>query len=159
MDQVVLDSPNMRRPHGCGLLARVGVASGTFGALVAFLVATSGNFRSVNFALGYLGGDRLLISPTGASFGEGQVGEHRDVLFHVWNATGSRVRIVGVKTNCSCVAVYGLPVEIPSGHTAELNADVELTEKLSAKPQRIVFFSDYPNKLELCVSVSGRVMH
>lgn len=116
------------------------------------------NLPYVRAAFAFLGGERLIVMKATGSFGEGRVGELRELVFPVWNLTGEPVRVVGANSHCTCVATKDLPLEIPPGARGDLVLHITLSKKISEKVQRVFFFTESKEKPQFAVSFSGRVL-
>lgn len=96
-------------------------------------------FGSIQLVAAYLKGHRVAAPPAFLEFTSQGHGNEYCGQFEVVNLSSKSVRIVGSRTNCSCVRVIGLPKEIPpfgrasidvrclfSGHSKELSEAVVL---------------------------------
>ena len=147
-------APRTRLAH----LARViQVVVGTLFVILGLVALGVARFGSVEAAAAYLGGDRLLLSPSRASFGDARVGETREVTFSVENLTHAPVKILGATFGCTCMRTRGLPLEIPLRATGEFVLEVRIIRTLTGTKQKVKFFTDCPDKPLITVAVTGRV--
>jgi hypothetical protein len=114
-------------------------------------------FGSISSALAYARGERLLVDDTRKSFGVLDAGQSREVAFRLSNRSGRTVRVLGMKSNCTCATSGGYPMTIQPGESVALKVNVN-TKKLSGEvAQPIRFYTDYPKRLEIELVVHGFV--
>jgi len=112
------------------------------------------HFGSWSIAAEWFAGERLIILPRVASFGEGRVGERHKVSLQVTNLTREHVRILGATDNCSCVATRDLPVIVEPNETVELRVTVYLTHAGHFE-QPVVFLTSFKGRSRLSTTISG----
>jgi hypothetical protein len=118
-------------------------------------------FGSVNIALAYLRGERLIITPSVLSLGDAELGEERQLSVTLANHTPRDVTIVGGGSSCSCLALDRFPILIPRGQERELLVKV----KVSATPgststtfnQAVQYYTDSEFGPILLVQIVARV--
>ena len=96
-------------PPYVGVIAMLGVAVTLF---VWWSYANFGDIRSSWF---YLNGYHLIAEEYQVELGKVVAGESVPVTFRLKNLTGKTVFLLGIKSDCSCLATAELPIEIPGG--------------------------------------------
>ena len=101
-------------------------------------------FGSLAVAAAYLRGERLMIRPVVFDLGELREGEQRELSFEATNLGGVPVRIVGSRSNCSCVVTNELPMTVPAGTSRQVNVFVKgaFPDGTAVFSRDVVFFSD-----------------
>jgi len=143
------------KPRAKKVLAVGGAAILLIACVAAVMIFRFGSFSA---ATAFLGGDRLLVSPGSASFGERRADETSEVAFRIENLTRKPVRIVGATWSCTCMSTNDLPLEIPPGERRKVAVDVRPTPKISGTEQRVTFFTDCPDKPVMTVQIVGIVV-
>jgi hypothetical protein len=102
-------------------------------------------------------GERLLVDPATCSFGSAPRGEEREMHATVRNKTDRTVRILGARTNCTCMTTDEFPVSIEPGGRHDLAIRVFLGGKEATFEKRIDYYTDYDAKPSLAVLVRGQI--
>jgi hypothetical protein len=116
-------------------------------------------FGSLDIALAYLRGARLIISPAMVSLGEVQRGEEREVSFSVVNYTSKDVFLLGGEASCGCVTLSSLPLAIPAQGSQELTIKVRVISSTERFHQFIRYYTDYEETPVLVVSIKGHIIN
>jgi len=106
-------------------------------------------------ALAYLRGERLIIDPSVASLQVARMGEERSISFRVLNFTGRPVNLVGGTSNCVCVTIKDLPLEVPVGGSQSFAVTVRVGDKALNESASLI--TDFPAKPRLFFRVTGNV--
>lgn len=131
---------------GAGILALV------------FVAASYWFLGSPAHALAYLGGKRVVASPSIYDFGEGHIGDSRTAVFTVRNLGGSEVTITGGQTACTCIKLGKYPVPINPNGSVDLSFTIRLSAQNPSFSQPIILYTDLPNQPTLALQVEGRVL-
>lgn len=98
----------------------------------------------------------VIVSPASIDLGEGEPSQTRRMTFRIINKSRQTARIIGFNSDCSCVTVDGLPVDIPGGEDAEIDAMVYYPGVTSPFSHRILFYSDRPSCPTISSVIWGR---
>ncbi len=116
-------------------------------------------FGSLDAAVGYVSGGRVL--PTVTSFHVGQIspGEMGTAQFEIMNFSFQVVRVIGAKSTCKCVALSDLPLTIPPGESRPFKVLLEGNSSSRAVLQReaATLVLDDPSRF-LTLSVTATVV-
>jgi Protein of unknown function (DUF1573) len=105
-------------------------------------------FGSVANAVGYLNGQRLFAHPE--ALVRTVTGEAREFSVTVSNLGKGPVRILGVQSSCSCVAMLGVPVNLPASGRCTIKARFRPTRKQTGRfTQTLRLFTDEPSQAHL----------
>jgi hypothetical protein len=85
---------------------------GAVAVLACVLTWTLISFNSLNDALLYLTGRRIIVEPTVIGVGNGIQGETRTVSFRIRNISGRDIDILGATASCACISAGEVPVKI-----------------------------------------------
>jgi hypothetical protein len=112
-------------------------------------------FGSLNQALAYASGQRLLVDRAAKSFtlgpGEG-VGR---VEFVLSNHFDRPIRVLGVRTSCTCTVAGDVPMTIPAGGRRPLEVVVKVQPEARAVDESVVVLTDAPGRRGLALRVTG----
>jgi len=108
--------------------------------------------------MAYMGGERLLVTPSVATFAPGSPGVERRINVTFRNLGKRSIKVLGSKSSCVCVAAWGLPVVVPPRGEATVPVTVKLLEGFSEINQRVVFVTDAPGTSARVVEVRGFVL-
>lgn len=130
--------------------------SATRYALPALALAGIFAFGSLDAAMGYLSGARLLPTTSDKYAGRLQGGQTASISFDLTNYSHQDVRILGAKTTCNCVALEDLPLELAPGTTGTVHVKLRARGE-QARLQResaTLIFDDPARRLTLTVTAS-----
>lgn len=131
---------------------------GSMVLILALLAGSWAMFGSPGTGIRYLQGERLLVTPTRLSAGQGSQGTREIVRIVVRNHTGSDVTLLGGQASCSrCLTLSNLPQTIPTGQILELEIEVKFLGQSGPFVQEYVLFTSYPACPQLRVAISGAV--
>jgi hypothetical protein len=134
-----------------GLLVIIGL-----GGLVVWSRA---EFGSIESAIGYLRGERLIPDAYSKSFGSVEQGSAPVVAFTLTNFTGRPITVLGGSSTCTCVLLdKNFPLTIPASEHAILKIVVRTHRRRGGVAGSVSFYSDDPDAHAVVVRVSGRVL-
>jgi hypothetical protein len=145
--------PSRLAARGALRVTALALALLTIGAICA-----SYHFGSFAAALGYLEGDRLLVADPFKSIGEVPSGSKHLVSFSVRNYSGRPVRILGVKSSCSCTTIEDLPRTLNAGQTMTVPVTVDLPRSGETFLGHIEIFTDYPEQAAVLLRIRARLI-
>jgi hypothetical protein len=122
------------RIAGCAVAALVGVA--------IFEGWAYARFGSMDMGLRYLQGQRVALRSPVVDLGDVNGNVEQNAPFELVNLTNHPVRILGAKTDCSCIAPDGLPITIPPLVAVTLKARAHLVGHKSSFVFNVVFYTD-----------------
>lgn len=103
----------------------------------------------------------LCISPSIVQVGPIELYDAKTISFRIMNPDPNRrVRLIGVEDGCdssTCIAIKGIPSEIPPGRAIILEAQFYGT-KSGPFARDVPFYTDTPGQFSLVVSVKGEVV-
>lgn len=132
---------------------------------VVAIVAVFGLFRfgSIWAGVAYLGGDRVLLSPSEYSYHVKMplVPEDGDVVvvfpFMIYNCTNAPIRVLGTSsTTCSCTTIDGVPAVIPPYGGVAIRARLRPRRIGRADAARVNFLTDSRTNPSLAASIAFR---
>jgi Protein of unknown function (DUF1573) len=115
-------------------------------------------FGSLDAALAYLGGHRLIADAYTQSVGIVGRREERAVFFKLTNMSNRVVRILGAKSSCTCLVVDQLPVVVPPHGAFRLRIRVRPKSRPGQIAERVTLITDREGQGELDLKVRGRVV-
>ena len=115
-------------------------------------------FGSFRFALSYLQGARLQLSPVVNLVGTHQVGDHFETTITIRNHNRRKTTIVGALSDCSCVAYRGLPATIPPGGTITLPVSIRFKRDTDDWRQSITYLTNDSLQPVVKAEFAGRVV-
>ena len=102
--------------------------------------------------MGYINGQRLFAHPD--ALVRTVTGEAREFSVTVSNLGNRPVRILGLQTSCSCVAMLGVPVNLPASGRCTIKARFRPTRKQTGRfTQTLRLFTDEASQRHLDVLV------
>ena len=113
---------------------------------------------SLRAGFAYLAGTRMILDHQERSFGEVAGGEERTVSFRLTNFSQRPVRVLGAKTECTCMVADELPLTIGISETATLKVTVRKGSKTGELRETIRFYTDHPGRSEIAVRLFGRIL-
>jgi hypothetical protein len=93
-------------------------------------------FGSLDAAIGYATGARLLATNSAQYAGSLPDGETSTVAFELTNYSRQPIRILGAKSTCRCVALDDLPITLPAGQTGKIRVRLKARAGKSRQIQR-----------------------
>lgn len=114
-------------------------------------------FGSIESALGYLRGDRLIPEVRSKSFG--LISGHADLLIpiRIKNLLRRPVRVLGAKTSCTCVVIDNLPMTLPPTSVSAIRVRVRPSVKSGQVTESIRIITDYKDQAYLDITLTGEV--
>jgi hypothetical protein len=105
------------------------------------------NFGTVNHALLYVRGARVLVEPDIVTVTDGNSGEFRAATFFAHNLTEKPVTILDATVSCGCVSTTDrLPVVVPPKPATELHVTLALPiPSMGAAVQKVLYRTDHPS--------------
>lgn len=146
--------PSVRNGHASWIVMTFSLTC--VGFLLAFGVSWT-LFGSPAGALAYFRGDRLIPDHLEGSFGELGQGQRAVVKFGLTNASGKEIRVLGAKTECTCIFADELPLSVPPGRKRTINVAVRTESREGSVRESIRLFTDCPRQPELQLLIVGHV--
>ena len=112
-------------------------------------------FSSVQAALDYVSGDRLLIDQKIKSIGVMATGSTQNIKFNITNYTGHSVRLIGSTSSCLCAVVGELPEALPNSETRTIQVRISSPSKDSNMSGKVRIFTDDTQYPELVMAFTG----
>ena len=128
-DLVVLALLLRSRPRWAGWPVGPAVRSGAVATLLLLgsVVVVSAQYGSLTAALAAARGEQVALTPDRLTLGLVPAGGTVERSLRVTNLSADSVQVVLAESNCSCVAVTGLPVNVPAGGWADLPVTVTVS--------------------------------
>jgi hypothetical protein len=121
------------------------------------------SFGSVDSALAYVRGDRLMADARSRSFGEVEKGQHASVVFELANTSDREINVLGARTGCTCLFAEGLPLPVPPRSRRSIRIAVRTDGRAVARSvdgrirEAVGLYTDFPGQPEVELHVLGRV--
>jgi hypothetical protein len=115
-------------------------------------------FGSIEAALAFVAGDRLLISTQTQSVGDLLPGQRSTVEFRLTNLSNAPVIVVGARVSCVCVSVQELPLAVPRSETRRLAIVVRAPAKQGLISENIQLYTNAPGESMRTLKIVGRVV-
>lgn len=138
--------------------AAVQITGLTFGFSALLLVAAWTYFGSLEHALIYISGDRLVLTPSEAYYKDTQAGNSVKTGVTIVNLTGEPVQILGYKASCYCTKVDDLPVEIPPNGQVEVFVSTDTSGMSGSYSYNVTLNTGYTRSPFLHFAVLGRIV-
>jgi len=97
------------------ILPCVSVIAVLGGAVILYVLWSYATYRDIQSGWLRLSGYSLIVEQHQIDLGEVLAGESKSGTFRLRNLTGEPVYILGLQSDCSCLATAALPIAIPSG--------------------------------------------
>ena len=135
------------------------VSLGAAATLIVLAIGAIFAFGSVQVAIAYLRGERLVPYPRVVDIGEVSPGERTQVRFSVHNLSDRPVKLVGGgASNCPCLSIPGLPVTVASGDSIPVAVDYKHLSPRSAPrefAENVNIYNDLQGNRPLVVRIIG----
>jgi hypothetical protein len=76
--------------------------------------------------LSALRGDLLYVEPSTTIITDAKVGETVRSTFMLTNVTDKKIRVLGANSTCGCTGIVGLPINLESGETRDVEIRMEV---------------------------------
>jgi hypothetical protein len=124
------------------------------GVLVVVALYT---FGSIESALGYLRGDRLIPEVRSKSFGTISGNDDLVIAFRIKNLLRRPVRVLGAKTSCTCLILDDLPMTLPPTSVSAIRVRVRPRVKTGRVAESIQILTDYKYQSHLDIKLTGEI--
>lgn len=151
------DRPRRKAPRWRTAAAAV-VAGGVLFAATCLIGSMW--FGGVGAFTAFAHGQDVYIGPTSVDLGKCDPGATVEARFVATNLTSQDASISGMRSDCSCTFLRGLPVAIPAGKTVRVSVSVRLPRGPGAYSHQVIFFASCDGRLEtipaeISAAVSG----
>ncbi len=91
-----------------------------------------------------LGGAQVIVANPQIDLGVAKIDEWQEFAFRVRNCSSSTVRLLGMRSACSCLTTGALPVDVPPGAWHELTGKIKATAA-SRQARPLELYTDHPS--------------